>query len=320
MSFLAKLSQLKKLAPRVEEKSRKKDVGKEDKSKIIDPLKIEGPLFPKHYVREEDPAIKRLKELRRKEQLKNAAALGKKTPAPASRKKKDESTLDTETKFRRKAGESTKIHRPVKAVVREPIKKLSFDELMKQAEEKATSPPKTLSGNGQTPRPAPRVPFKQAANRTQKEGFRSKFRQGQRDTSHPRKADIERPTHKQQRPPVSKPSIAQPNAKLRKKLDIIKQRRQSKHHESDDGEDLDDFIEDDDEEQDYNRDEIWAMFNKGKRRRDFGSDDESDMEANEMEILEEEEHAAKMARLEDKKEEQWLKKHEQQKRKKLGKP
>ena len=38
------------------------------------------------------------------------------------------------------------------------------------------------------------------------------------------------------------------------------------------------------------------------------------MEANEMEILEEEEMARKMARLEDKREEAWLKKHEEEKR------
>lgn len=81
---------------------------------------------------------------------------------------------------------------------------------------------------------------------------------------------------------------------------------------------MDDFIEDDEEEQGFNRDEIWAMFNKGKKRRDFENDYESDdMEVNEMDIMEEEERATKMAKLEDKREEEWLKKHEQEKRRRI---
>ncbi|MBL3706193.1 hypothetical protein GI582_26415, partial [Sulfitobacter sp. BDSS02] len=91
--------------------------------------------------------------------------------------------------------------------------------------------------------------------------------------------------------------------------------------------DMDDFIEDDEDEgyhskskhsngPGYDRDEIWAMFNRGKKRSEYDYDEleDDDMEANEMEILEEEEMARKMARLEDKREEAWLKKHEEEKR------
>lgn len=90
---------------------------------------------------------------------------------------------------------------------------------------------------------------------------------------------------------------------------------------------MDDFIEDDEDEgyhskskhsngPGYDRDEIWAMFNRGKKRSEYDYDEleDDDMEANEMEILEEEEMARKMARLEDKREEAWLKKHEEEKR------
>ena len=111
----------------------------------------------------------------------------------------------------------------------------------------------------------------------------------------------------------------------------MKQQHRKRYYgdEDEDEDDMDDFIDDDDDEEaeyvkdhGYDRDEIWAMFNKGKRRSDYLDYDEDadDMEANEVEILQEEERASKMARLEDKREEKWLKMHEEEKsRRRLGK-
>lgn len=67
MSFLSKLSELKKTKP---------------KTVISPPQKAnkqeEISLLPKNYVREEDPAVTRLKELRRQELLKNPELAKKK--------------------------------------------------------------------------------------------------------------------------------------------------------------------------------------------------------------------------------------------------
>ena len=73
--------------------------------------------------------------------------------------------------------------------------------------------------------------------------------------------------------------------------------------------DLDSFIASDEEEEqaepDYDRDEIWAMFNRGKSRAyydKFNDDDSDDMEATGAEIFEEEQRSKRRAALEDKKE------------------
>lgn len=64
MSFLSKLSQIRKSTTA-------------SKAQVQDPLPKkndeEYSLLPKNYIRDEDPAVKRLKELRRQELLKNGA-------------------------------------------------------------------------------------------------------------------------------------------------------------------------------------------------------------------------------------------------------
>lgn len=98
-----------------------------------------------------------------------------------------------------------------------------------------------------------------------------------------------------------------------------------------DDESLDDFIVDDEgeeeeedhyhrsnrssgrryqeEEEGYDRDEIWQMFNRGKRRADFviEDDDDSDMEATGAELFREEQRSLRVAREEDEAEERELK-------------
>ncbi|KAK7679742.1 hypothetical protein QCA50_017244 [Cerrena zonata] len=83
--------------------------------------------------------------------------------------------------------------------------------------------------------------------------------------------------------------------------------------EEEDDEELDSFVVDDEEEYeaedvgetDYDRDEIWAMFNRGKKRSDFARYDDydsDDMEATGNEIFEEEMKSKRRAMAEDKRE------------------
>lgn len=120
--------------------------------------------------------------------------------------------------------------------------------------------------------------------------------------------------------------IRKPSSKLEEKLKnkpnapkkgIYNQLRhsgsnQEEYYDDDNDDDLDSFIESDDEEEsygrhatpDYDRDEIWAMFNKGKKRSYYDQFDDSgdDMEATGAEIFEEEQRSKKRAIEEDRKE------------------
>lgn len=318
-------------------------------------------LLPKRYVRDEDPAVKRLKELRRKEQMKNGELSKKKTASTAARKprgesknkrKADEDGDSIGTVYKKRIGASTRHHRPEDvnmAKRREPIKKMSFEELMKQAEQNN----KPTTAAKPTSEPSRKLPTK-----LHKPGFKSRTSGPTINNTHRRipgepirnRVKSVSPSHHDE--PLEKPvkislptnKFAQPNSKIKQRLE--KKGYRTSHHNRDryggrvqeeeeevDSE-LDDFIEDDEDEEEmndryrssrkedagYDRDEIWAMFNKGRGRSHYRDDyddyeDEDDMEANEMEILEEEEYATKMARLEDKKEEAWLKKHEAEKKK-----
>ena len=276
-----------------------------------------------------------MKELRRQELLKNGA-LAKKSGVKRKRnnlsgseKIKAERNDDDEgglgIRFKRSIGAS---HAPLKPVMRkkpEPIKKMSFEELMKQAENNEKQPSKVMSPEPVVKeRPHFNKPGFKSSRRPQKKlspstplrGTPSKDK-GMKLSESPKPVRLNLPTN----------GLAQPNRRLKEKLDSKRQksRYQDNYYEEDN--DMDDFIEDDEDEGDhrrskhnngpgYDRDEIWAMFNRGKKRSEYDYDDfeDDDMEANEMEILEEEEIARKMAKLEDKREEAWLKKHEEEKK------
>ncbi|CDO96073.1 unnamed protein product [Kluyveromyces dobzhanskii CBS 2104] len=299
MSFLAQLQQLKqntKITP-------KNDSVKLDKGKQVN--KSQRGLLPQNYVREVDPAIRRLKEARRLKQGISA------TPVKsASEPKKKASAKNEVAIYKKKPGVNTAKTNPVFVPKRDPVKKLSFDELMKQAENKSKESPKEIS------KPLPKkLGFDKAAklNVSKQKSLAKHSEPAKRQKSKVMVKSFAR--------------IAQPNEKLAKKLKLKEQkwensRRRDQHYDSEDDEDLSDFIEDDEIDenetsraQPYDRDEIWSIFNKGSKRKYYDSDEDDDMEANEMEILEEEERATKMAKLEDKKEQAWLKDHENKKRK-----
>ncbi|EJS43950.1 spt2p [Saccharomyces arboricola H-6] len=326
MSFLSKLSQIRKTT-------------NVSKAKVQNPLPKKKDedytLLPKNYIRDEDPAVKRLKELRRQELLKNGALAKKNgikrkrsTSSGAERKKTERNNEDEGglgIRFKRTIGAS---HAPLKPVVRkksEPIKKMSFEELMKQAENNEKQPPKV-----KTPEPvakerahlskpgfkSPKIVQKKPSPGATLHGISSRG-DNMKSSESPKPIKLNLPTN----------GFAQPNRRLKEKLESRKQKSRYQDSYYDEDNDMDDFIEDDEDEiyhnkskhnsdPGYDRDEIWAMFNRGKKRSEYDYDDLEDdnMEANEMEILEEEETARKMARLEDKREEAWLKKHEEEKK------
>ncbi|ANB12372.1 hypothetical protein AWJ20_623 [Sugiyamaella lignohabitans] len=99
-------------------------------------------------------------------------------------------------------------------------------------------------------------------------------------------------------------------------------RRQDDYDESDD----DGFIVDDEEEEarsrdvGYDRDEIWSIFNKGRKRQYYSDEDDlSDMEASGSQVFAEEQRSAIYGRREDDMEEQELQRRaEEKRRKKFG--
>lgn len=333
MGFLDKLSELRKATPVNKNPVIKPQPNKEQNSDVS--------LLPKNYIRDEDPAVRRLKEKRRLERIKNGELLEKsKRIAEFEREKKAKKSRENKvmdkmgslgTVYKRKVG-SNIVKKPPIIKKREPVKKLSFEELMRQAEENKTVKQKE---NPVTIKSTTSTTVKRTNPTLNKPGFKSRHRQISRE---------ERPQTSQQSktPPVRvslpKNQIAQPNARIKKRLESRKgkhshARTEYNYHDESDS-DMDDFIEDDEDEDSYvdrnssgrrsssrdigyDRDEIWAMFNKGRRRDEYADDYDdygNDMEANEMEIMEEEEYAGRMARLEDKREAAWLKKHEEEKR------
>lgn len=96
--------------------------------------------------------------------------------------------------------------------------------------------------------------------------------------------------------------VRQPSAKLSQSLSS------RRTNDEEDDSDMLSFLASDDEEeqnQDYDRDEIWAMFNRGKKRADYERYDDydsDDMEATGAEILDEEMRSKRRAELEDRRE------------------
>ncbi|KAI5960941.1 uncharacterized protein KGF55_004208 [Candida pseudojiufengensis] len=108
----------------------------------------------------------------------------------------------------------------------------------------------------------------------------------------------------------------QPNAKLQAKISLNKSKKTNQikkpnvdgYDEEEDDSEMDDFLASDDEvinnDDGYDREQIWAMFNKGKKRSYHPYDDYSDedMEATGADILEEEFKSKLDAEREDRKE------------------
>mgnify|MGYP003362575665 CR=1 FL=1 len=322
MSFLSKLSKLKRDTSEINGKpSHIAHTQKNKNSHIEDET---SSLLPKNYIRDEDPAVRRLKEIRNKERLKSQSSeKPKRTPSKprtvTKRKSKNDMEQDIGTVYKRRLGSNNRNNNNNNMITkrREPIKKMSFDELMKQADSQTR------------PSPSPRS-IASNTNKSihlNKPGF--KKRNPIRDrkvVSSLKKKDSNMTT--QEQPQMvhlntrMSTSIARPHARFEAKLN--KRRNRYEEDEDEYDEDLDDFIEDDEEEEEsaqlrdrgYDRNEIWAMFNRRGHSNHPRPDEEwesDDMETNEIDIMAEEEEASKAARLEDKREQNWLRKHDEAK-------
>ena len=325
MSFLSKLSKLKKSGPGYQPPA---TAHTEDK-----------PLLPRNYIRDEDPAVRRLKEKRRLEQLKSG------TPKPKPKKRRAapgtsvsrtgkprEDERDVATVYKRPVGSARGPHKAVAPEKpREPLKKLSFEELMREAEAAAVATTATVAAT--------------APPRVTKPGFKQRTRaapgpvargpgpvaRGPGPAKHSAAKHAPPPPLRIRAAPQG---LARPNAKLQHRLSQRHRkndRRTADEQYSD--EDLSDFIEDDEAEAEAmgdtgsHREEIWAMFQRpGQRRAGAGArararaydSDSDEMETNEMDIMAEEEAAAEEARREDRREQQWLRKHDEEKRRRRG--
>lgn len=285
-----------------------------------------------------DPAVQRLKELRRLENAKKEAL----NPKPKTQRARasTSSTVKAAPARRRRTPEvsikqSALQERPRSS---SPQKRLTFAELMSHAQEKS----KTLASKEDQPQATaqPKYTPKTQPKATQPRGQRtssapssaSGIRRPPSATSSARRSPnpASRPSSRPTEPVPSRPKFAQPSAKLQAKLDAKRKRQQERKsksttygYEEDSYES--DFIVDDEEEQeeegDYDRDEIWKMFNRGKSRSDYVDydDDLSDMEATGSEVLNEELRSAKRAKLEERAEAERERRRVEEKRRRLGK-
>ncbi|SMN21680.1 similar to Saccharomyces cerevisiae YER161C SPT2 Protein involved in negative regulation of transcription [Maudiozyma saulgeensis] len=323
MSFLSKLSKLKRNSP---------SYHADNSSNINKKNEIEeepSSLLPTNYIRDEDPAVRRLKEIRNKERLKNKSNEKPKDKiikrrSTTRRKKINDTEQDIGTVYKRRLGSNSNKSSQTNIMKRrEPIKKMSFEELMKQADSQDIIKTNAIRNNTKTthlnkPGFKKRNPIRGKNNDIMKQ---NQVPPPPSSSSSSKNINEPKVIHLNTRIGTS---IARPHARFQAKLNKHKQYAAA---EDEYDEDLDDFIEEDEEEEEerirdnrgYDRDEIWAMFNRPGQRNHYRPQedewDSDDMETNEIDIMAEEEEATRAARLEDKREQNWLRKHDEAKAK-----
>ncbi|KAI5952806.1 hypothetical protein KGF54_003673 [Candida jiufengensis] len=286
-----------------------------------------------------DPVVARLKEKRRleREQLEGAKSKSNGAAKSKSTNSNNLARSSSATTSKPKSQPKPTYHeRPQPP----PVKpKLNFNALMKKANEidhdklSIKYPQKSKSPESEKPKkPFSAVPEKKSILTNNKSTPLAKSK----PLLNRQSKAFSKPT-----PPIKKvvskvpiPS-RQPNAKVQEKIQQHKKTKQTQMpyknghriEEEEEDSDLDDFlvsdeeiIEEDDEEG-YDREQIWAMFNKGKKRGYATYDDYSDddMEATGADILEEEFRSKMDAEREDRREAENEKRRalEKQKRKKI---
>ncbi|KAG7938035.1 hypothetical protein KL934_000609 [Ogataea polymorpha] len=243
-----------------------------------------------------DPAVQRLKEARRHEKEKQEEQ--KRQKRLEALKKRDS---ERERLSRQKPVPKNDAAKKPAAPARPPLPKMSFKELMSRAE--------TVDRN--------KLVYMPIKTETRK---KDTSKQPETKFAQPSTALLQKLSKRE------KPSVAKRDKRPVQR--IVRTDRYGIEAESGD-EDEDSFIEDDslddfvvddlrERRRDYNSDEIWQLFNRGKKREYF-DDDDDDMEATGADILEEEERALRQARLDDKREEMLERrlKEEKLKRKKV---
>lgn len=274
--------------------------------------------------RQVDPVVAKLKALRKAENEKRQAAqISKKLATPGQLKSVSKSPKPAGLAVSRKpSGVRTAkaIHssQPAHNPPGEKKPKMSFSDLMKKASSIDQSKllisilPKTKTEASE--------PASKAAART-KIPLTGKMKIPTSQLLKPKQQPPPRPIRTSAPLPTRQPSAA-----LQSKLSTLKPNRQNKprrpefrngnqsgandvdeEQEYSEDDDMDSFIEEDGEDHrsraGYDREEIWAMFSRGRKRTHAHDDyDSDDMEATGAEIFEEEMASKKRALMEDKRE------------------
>lgn len=285
--------------------------------------------------REVDPVVARLKAARKAERERKEQEQREKKGLPP--KKSKATTTNEERKYRAKTKAAASVsprppsrEAPIRMVrTGEPRngKKMNFNELMQKASQidqnklsisfraKSKSPTadraeSATKNNGPKRASTPR----QISRNLEPVMEKSRIAHSkQRKDSSSLKPAYQRPASEKREPQTVIP-IRKPSSKLEARLKTLKRDTRKAHTHSDDyqSEDLDDFVVDDEDDFEatngadtYDKDEIWALFNRGKKRSYFDRYDDydsDDMEATGAEILDEEQKSRFRGELEDRKE------------------
>ncbi|KAF7580343.1 SPT2 chromatin family protein [Clavispora lusitaniae] len=278
-----------------------------------------------------DPVVARLKAARKAEkEAKEREMRAKKGSAPKketshSRTSKTTSAASSGTRgtINRNKNASTQPLAPQKSE-RKP--KMSFSELMKKASSIDQSKmsisikPKTKTPEAQPRRKTPerderraRTTSPRTQGRQEQKPESTIVRSNGGNSKHLKDVRSSQPERKAIAPRQPIP-IRQPSSKLQSKLKSKKADKSQSGYDDeadeDEDDDLDSFIASDEEEQvseehDYDRDEIWSIFNRGRKRsyyEQYDDEDSDDMEATGAEILEEEALSKRIALKDDQRE------------------
>lgn len=261
-----------------------------------------------------DPVVARLKAARKAErEKKEAEARAKKGQAP---KKETKPRAPSKPGLRPSLAPRDKSKSPMVAgpspATREKKPKVSFSQLMKKASLIDQSK-MSIHLKAKTKSPEPRPERRKAEGAKPRSSNGADPRREKRPNSVPREGPRGPPARES--PNASRAPIPtrRPNSQLEQRLQLKKPSVSGSRGREDEDEeeyesDLGSFIASDEEEQDipqdYDRDEIWAMFNKGRTRQFNYDDDSDDMEATGAEIFEEEARSKKRAMEEDRREQE----------------
>lgn len=247
-----------------------------------------------------DPVVARLKAARKAErEKKEAEARAKKGQAPKKETKPRAPKQALRLKVPSRESSKGLAVTPV-AVSREKKPKVSFSQLMKKASLIDQSK-LSIQFKNKTKSPEPRPERRKVEAKTRPTGHVNRDRRPQTALKEKSRAPT-REAPSTARAPIP---ARRPNLKLEERLQQKKPVGQGHEDEEGDDSDLGSFIASDEEEdvpQDYDRDEIWAMFNKGRTRQYNYDSDSDDMEATGAEIFEEEARSKKRAMEEDRRE------------------
>lgn len=282
-----------------------------------------------------DPVVARLKEKRRLEREQKERELREKKGLPPKKTttSKPKSSSSSRSGSRQPSSQRSRSLSPSLAPQppQPPKKKLNYNELLKKA---ATIDHNKLSINLLQKSKSPEAKSKPldtksgpAPRQSTQKPIGNPRHTSPPTTAYPQKPHVKPIPQRASKPvPVIKAPLPprQPSSKIKQRLE--EKRKSRSYEEVEEEDDLSDFVEDDEEYDDgygadeINREEIWAMFNKGKKRSMYYGDDydSDDMEATGAEIFDEEYQSRLDAEREDRREMEEEKRLQALKRKRLN--